>query len=159
MAIEDVKNFVSLSEHLATAGQPSEQQVQDVARAGFEVVVNLGLLDPRYCLADEAGLAGSMGMAYHHIPVDFGAPRFDDLRKFFDVMDGVRDKKVFIHCAANYRVSAFVALYGQARLGWSASQADAHIRRVWQPNDTWEKFIEEVRARLKPTPSSRSVLS
>jgi hypothetical protein len=74
-------------------------------------------------------------------------------------MDGVRDKKVFIHCAANYRVSAFVALYGQARLGWSASQADAHIRRVWQPNDTWEKFIEEVRARLKPTPSSRSVLS
>jgi protein tyrosine phosphatase (PTP) superfamily phosphohydrolase (DUF442 family) len=148
MAIEDIRNFVSLSERLATAGQPSEQQVQELARAGFEVVVNLGLLDPRYCLADEASLAGSLGMAYHHIPVDFTAPQFDDLKKFFNVMDRCCDKKVFIHCAANYRVSGFVALYGQATLGWSVSQADAHIRRVWEPNDTWIEFIEEVRRSL-----------
>ena len=66
MAIEDIKNFVSLSEQLATAGQPSEQQVQELAREGFEVVVNLGLLDPRYCLADEAGLTGSLGWCTPH---------------------------------------------------------------------------------------------
>ena len=148
MAIEDIKNFVSLSEQLATAGQPSEQQVQELAGEGFEVVVNLGLLDPRYCLADEAGLAGSLGMVYHHIPVDFNAPRFHDLKKFFEVMDESRNKRVFVHCAANYRVSGFIALYGQAKLGWSAHQADAHIRRVWEPNDTWKDFIEESRRNL-----------
>lgn len=145
MTIDDIKNFVPLSERLATAGQPTEQQVQELARAGFEVVVNLGLMDPRYCLTDEAGLVGSLGMAYHHIPVDFKAPRFDDLEKFFAVMDGSSDRKVFVHCAANYRVSSFVALYGQAKLGWSASHADAHIRRVWEPDHTWRGFIEECR--------------
>ena len=145
MPIEDIKNFVSVSSQLATAGQPSEQQVAELARAGFDVVVNLGLLDPRYCLSDEAGLVRSLDMAYHHVPVDFNAPQFEDLRKFFDVMDSSRDKKVFVHCAANFRVSSFVALYGQARLGWSVDQANAHIKRLWDLNDTWKEFVEASR--------------
>ncbi len=147
MAIEDIRNFAPVSADLATGGQPSEQQVRELSAAGFEVIVNLGLLDPRYCLADEAGLAASLGVEYHHIPVDFNAPRAGDLDTFFDVMDGARARKVFVHCAANYRVSSFVALYGQARLGWSASEADAHVRRIWQPNETWTAFIETCRRR------------
>ena len=147
MAIEDIRNFVLVSEDLATSGQPSEAQMQDVARAGFDIVVNLGLLDPRYCLADEAGLVESLGMTYRHLPVDFTAPRLEDLDTFFDVMGSSRGKKVFVHCAANYRVSSFVALYGEATLGWSTEEADAHIRRVWSPNDTWKNFIDAVRRR------------
>ena len=111
--------------------------------------MNLGLLDPRYCLADEAGLARALGLDYHHIPVDFGAPQLDDLKKFFDVMDAAREKKVFVHCAANYRVSGFIALYGQARLGWSTDQADTHIKRVWDLNETWKTFIEATRRALE----------
>ena len=149
MSIDDIRNFVPLSEDLATAGQPSEQHVRELAAAGFEVIVNLGLLDPRYCLADEAGLAQSLGLEYHHIPVDFNAPRSGDLQQFFEVMDASREKKVFVHCAANYRVSGFMALYGQSRLGWSVEQADAHVRRVWNPNDTWKDFIDASRAKLR----------
>src|SRR5689334_16080537 len=142
MALDDVKNFVAVSDRLGTAGQPSEEQLRDVADAGFEVVVNLGLLDPRYCLADEAGSVQALGLAYHHIPVDYTSPQPDDLRRFFEAMDASSGKKVFVHCAANYRVSAFVALYGEARLGWSSEQGDVHVRRVWEPNETWTRFIE-----------------
>ena len=145
--ITDIRNFVAVSEQLATGGQPSEQQVRELSAAGFEVIVNLGLLDPRYCLADEAGLVESLGVEYHHVPVDFTAPLWNDLARFFDVMDASRDKKVFVHCAANYRVSSFVALYGQEKLGWSAAEADAHIQRVWHPNETWTAFIEKYRRR------------
>ena len=148
MALGEIKNFVAVSDRLGTAGQPSEAQLREVADAGFEVVVNLGLLDPRYCLADEAGSVSGLGLGYHHIPVDFNAPQPDDLRRFFDAMDAAQDKKVFVHCAANYRVSSFVALYGEARLGWSPEQGDAHIRRIWEPNETWTRFITEARQRL-----------
>ena len=148
MALDDIKNYVQVSDRLGTAGQPSEEQLREVAGAGFQVVVNLGLLDPRYCLADEAGTVASLGLAYHHIPVDFNAPRPDDLRQFFEAMDASQDQRVFVHCAANYRVSTFVALYGQSRLGWSPEQGDAHIRRIWEPNETWSRFIAEARARL-----------
>ena len=113
-ACSDIRNFVGLSDSLATAGQPSEPQLKTLA-AGFEMVVNLGLLDPRVCLPDEPGLIQSLGMAYRHIPVDFNAPRFENLERFFEVMDASRDQRVFVHCAANYRVSAFVALYGEAK--------------------------------------------
>ena len=152
MPLADIKNFIAVSDRLGTAGQPSEAQLREVADAGFEVVVNLGLLDPRYCLADEAGSVASMGLAYHHIPVDFNAPQPDDLRRFLDVMDASKDKKVFVHCAANYRVSSFVALYGESRLGWSPEQGDAHMRRVWEPNPTWAQFIDEARARQSTPP-------
>jgi protein tyrosine phosphatase (PTP) superfamily phosphohydrolase (DUF442 family) len=149
MSIEEIRNFIPVSERLATGGQPSEQQIRELTAAGFDVVVNLGLLDPRYCLADEAGLVESLGAAYFHVPVDFKAPRSQDLETFFDAMESSRGKHVFVHCAANYRVSSFVALYGQAKLGWSVQDADAHIRRVWEPNDTWVEFIEASRRRLE----------
>ena len=148
MPLDDIRNFIGVSDRLGTAGQPTEEQLRDVAGSGYDVVVNLGLLDPRYCLADEAGSAAGLGLEYHHIPVDFNAPQAADLQRFTDVMDGVRDRKVFVHCAANYRVSTFVALYSEARLGWSPAQGDAHIRRIWEPNDTWTRFIAEARRRL-----------
>ena len=155
MPLADIKNFIAVSDRLGTAGQPSEAQLRDVADAGFEVVVNLGLLDPRYCLADEAGSVASLGLAYHHIPVDFNAPQDADLQRFVDVMDASKDRKVFVHCAANYRVSSFVAIYGESRLGWSPEQGDAHIRRVWEPNPTWTQFIAEARLRRSRSSGAR----
>ncbi len=148
MTIAEIKNFAPVSDTLATAGQPSEDQVRQLAQEGFEVIINLGLLDPRYCLADEAGLVRSLGVQYHHIPVDFQSPQRADLEQFFQAMDACTGKKVFVHCAANYRVSSFVSLYGQAKLGWSLAQANEHIRRLWEPNEVWTTFIDEARQAL-----------
>ena len=148
MALDDIKNFIRVSEGLGTAGQPTLAQVGEVAKAGFSAVVNLGLLDPKYCLPDEAGLVASLGMAYRHIPVSFDAPSIENFRAFVETMDGWGGKRVFAHCAANYRVSAFVALYGELRLGWTRARADEHARRLWQPNPTWRELIERCRAEV-----------
>jgi protein tyrosine phosphatase (PTP) superfamily phosphohydrolase (DUF442 family) len=149
VALDDIKNFVRVDERLGTAGQPTEAQLGDVAADGYAAVVNLGLLDPKYCLADEAGLVASLGMEYRHVPVRFDAPAVEDLRAFAATMDAWAGKKVFAHCAANYRVSAFVALYGELRLGWTRARADALARRWWQPNDTWRAFLERCRAEAR----------
>ena len=146
MALDDIRNFRQVDATLGTAGQPTEEQLRDVAAAGYEVVVNLGLLDPKYCLPDEAGTVSRAGMAYHHIPVVFTEPKVAEFERFVEVMDACRGRKTFVHCAANYRVSTFVALYGELRWGWSRAAADAHIRRFWEPNDTWTAFIGECRA-------------
>jgi protein tyrosine phosphatase (PTP) superfamily phosphohydrolase (DUF442 family) len=156
MPLDDIKNFIAVSDQLGTAGQPSEAQLRDVAAAGFQVIVNLGLLDPRYCLADEAGTVTDLGLVYHHIPVDFNAPQRGDLDRFFSVMDASRGRKVFVHCAANYRVSSFVALYHEARHGWSPQRGDAHMQRVWEPNETWTRFIAESRVRHSASPPEKA---
>jgi protein tyrosine phosphatase (PTP) superfamily phosphohydrolase (DUF442 family) len=150
VAITDIKNFVPIDARLATAGQPTEEQVRDVAGEGYVAVVNLGLLDPKYCLADEAGLVASLGLAYRHLPVRFDAPAVEDFRAFVATMDAWSDKKMFVHCAANYRVSAFVALYGELRLGWPRARADELARRLWAPDATWLAFIERCREEVLP---------
>ena len=123
--------------------------MQEIADAGFEVIINLGLLDPKYCLSDEAGLVKSLGLEYHHIPVSFQKPKLANLHNFFSVMDKTKNKKVFVHCAANNRVSIFIALYGEAILGWSREKADAIIEYIWKPDEVWNSFLVSARQELK----------
>jgi protein tyrosine phosphatase (PTP) superfamily phosphohydrolase (DUF442 family) len=146
MPLWEIKNFVEIGDLIGTGGQPSESQLKDVASTGYQVVINLGLLDPKYCLRDEAGLVADLGMEYHHIPVVFTEPKTDDFRRFVNVMASHRDRKVLVHCALNWRVSAFVALYGELRLGWLPSRAEAHMRTFWEPNDVWVEFARACRA-------------
>ena len=145
MELEQIRNFVAIGERLATAGQPSEDELRLLAERGFEVVVNLGLLDPRYCLADEAGSVAALGMSYHHIPVEFTDPTPASFGRFRALLVASGEKKVFVHCAMNYRVACFTALFGERELGWSREQADAHVYRLWQPNDVWTAFMERMR--------------
>ena len=149
MTIADISNFVAVSDSLATAGQPTEVQLQELKAAGFDAVINLGLLDPKYCLPDEAGSVASLGMVYHHIPVSFQEPKADDFAAFCSALRSLRDRKLFVHCAMNFRVSCFVALLGEAELGWTRAQADAHVRRLWEPDRVWSTFLQDMRRQLK----------
>lgn len=150
MPLDRIRNFLAVNSRIATGGQPTEAELGEVAGAGYRAVVNLGLLDPKYCLPDEAASAASLGLDYRHIPVRFDAPTAADFSAFVAAMDELSDTRVFVHCAANYRVSCFVALYGEMRLGWTPDQADAHIRRVWTPNEIWSSFLNAIRRSRAP---------
>jgi len=143
--VETIRGFLAVSKTLWTGGQPTVDELRRLAAEGCAVVVNLGLLDPAYCLDDEAGLARSLGIEYHHIPVAFGDPRPGDFLAFVVLLDRLRTRKSFVHCAANKRVSCFVALYEELRGGWPRERADALIRRVWEPDAVWAAFIAAVR--------------
>lgn len=149
VTLNGICNLVDVDDVFLTAGQPSEDHLRELAAQGFEAVVNLGLLDPRYCLSDEATSVVTLGMTYHHIPVNFQNPTNSDFDRFREVMNSLRRKAVFVHCAMNYRVSCFTALFGEAELGWSRGQADAYVRRVWEPDETWNHFLEQVRGEFR----------
>ncbi len=80
MSTDDIRNVLRVDDHTLTGGQPSEDQLRAAAAEGLEVVVNLATLDPRYALPDEAGLARTLGLAYHHLPVAWDSPTPADLR-------------------------------------------------------------------------------
>ena len=140
--LNGIYNFLMLSEDLATAGQPSEEELRMVAQSGFDVVINLGLSDAEYALADERGLVTSIGMEYEHIPVEWERPSVEALNTFYQTMQCWQDKKVFLHCAANKRVSVFVALYRINYLDWSEQQALQDIGQIWEPIPTWQEFFD-----------------
>lgn len=127
---------------LATSGQPREEDLAAIAAAGYEVVINLALHDdPRYSLPDEAGVVRGLGLDYVHIPVRFEAPTTEDLLRFFRAMEAHAHRRLWLHCAANLRVSAFLGLYRHLHDGWPRERAFALMDELWQPDPVWARFI------------------
>lgn len=143
-ALSAIHNYRAVDDRLGTSGQPTQAQLADVARAGFTTVINLALHDdPRYSLTDEAGAVRSLGLDYVHIPVQFAAPKQSELLSFFEAMEARTEEKVWVHCAANYRVTVFLGLYRMIRQGWPRERAFELMDGMWKPNDVWTAFIEE----------------
>ena len=150
--LEEIYNYLLLTESIATAGQPTKQQIAAIAESGYEVVINLGLADAEYALENEEAVVRAHGMQYIHLPVVWERPTKFDLEQFFEVMEANQSKKVFVHCAANMRVSVFMALYRILRLGWPEDKALEQVQQIWLPNDTWQTFINEI---LRPNDSDQ----
>jgi uncharacterized protein (TIGR01244 family) len=138
-----VFNHVQVDGRLATSGALSAEAVADIAAAGYRHLIDLLPSDNRHALPEEHALAAQHGLSYAHIPVDFAAPTSADLEAFEQAMQRAAGDKVWVHCAANMRVSAFVSLYGRRQLGWSAERAEELLAEVWQPDAVWQAFIEK----------------
>jgi protein tyrosine phosphatase (PTP) superfamily phosphohydrolase (DUF442 family) len=132
-----------ISDTIATAGQPTSEQFQAIA-AQVEVVINLGLKDADYALPDEQGLVESLGLIYEPIPVLWEQPTIQDFDQFTHCISCHKGKKLFVHCAANKRVSVFVALYRILEQAISSEQVFHDLEAVWMPNEIWQSFIEQV---------------
>lgn len=128
---------------LSCAGQPSEGQLRSIAEEGYQVIINLGLADGKYALADEAASVNNLGLSYHHIPVVFANPQMDELRSFIRLMKEHSNKKTLVHCAANYRASAFTGLHLFSAAILNQDEMQGFIEQVWQPDGIWQQFINE----------------
>ncbi|MFB9842541.1 protein tyrosine phosphatase family protein [Mucilaginibacter ginsenosidivorans] len=138
-----IYHFEKISDTLACAGQPTEEQFSQLVNGQYEVVINLGLLNTKYALPDEAALVASLGIRYYHIPVVFENPQLTELDKFITLMDQNADKRVFVHCAANYRASVFTGLYLFAAGKLPEEELQDFVEDVWQPNTVWQQFLED----------------
>ncbi len=138
----NIYNYRQASPLVATSGQPKAERFKEIAAAGYEVVINLALHDdPRYSLPDEPGTVRAAGMTYIHIPVKFDHPTVADLETFFQAMESHKGRKLWVHCAANMRVTAFLGLYWAMREGQPHEQAFALMNDVWKPDKVWTAFI------------------
>lgn len=148
MSTTDIYNFRKVNDHLITGGQPTEAQLRAAAAEGFTVVINLATINPEQPLKDEAGLVASLGMTYHHIPVVWQEPKSSDFEAFERAMQQTAGENVLLHCAANFRVTAFYSLYAMKHLGWSADQASQFRQSIWAGSDypVWESFIQQTEA-------------
>jgi protein tyrosine phosphatase (PTP) superfamily phosphohydrolase (DUF442 family) len=142
--LTDIYNYLRIDEQTGTAGQPTADQFQEIRDSGFEMVINLALPTSDDAIADEGALVTGFGMSYLHIPVDFASPQSEEFRLFNAAMNGCSKRSVFVHCAANKRVSAFVYLYRVINTGIAPAEAEKDLHKVWQPNEVWSQFIDSV---------------
>jgi protein tyrosine phosphatase (PTP) superfamily phosphohydrolase (DUF442 family) len=146
MSVDQAYNFRQVSDSISTAGVLGEDQLGALQREGYTAVINLLPEDSEYAIRGERDLVLRQGLSYTHIPVDFSAPRESDYRAFEAAMRELQGARLMIHCAANYRVSAFYAIYARRNLGWTAEQGGTFIAAIWNPSEhkPWDAFIAEL---------------
>lgn len=141
-SIEDIFNYINYNEKLSSSGQPSESQLHNIRKKGYDLVINLAPYDfAEGYLKNEESIVNDLGMDYVHIPVDFFDPKQEDFEIFADTMKNSSRKKIWVHCAANARASSFIFRYRCSILGENQEDAIWDLREIWEPVGPWEKFI------------------
>lgn len=137
-----ISAFRTISSSLGTAGQPLADEFACIRAAGYQVVINLALTTSVNAVPEERSIVEALGMEYIHLPIEWEAPTIAQLQQFFGMLQARADRPVFVHCAANKRVSVFIYLYRILILGIDPSVAAADLQAIWQPNEIWSQFID-----------------
>jgi protein tyrosine phosphatase (PTP) superfamily phosphohydrolase (DUF442 family) len=137
-----ILNYIKINELISTSGQPKIEELELIANEGFEVVINLAMPTTSNALENEDKIVSSLNMSYIHIPVDFENPKLSDLKLFLNILQALGANKVWIHCAKNYRVSAFMYVYHKYILYTPFEQIDLSIFDMWQPSSVWQELMK-----------------
>ncbi|HVL81926.1 MAG TPA: protein tyrosine phosphatase family protein [Actinomycetota bacterium] len=143
MGIESSYNFRRVSDRLTTSGVIPRDALEGLADEGYGLVIDLLPADSEYATPDEREVVEGQGLEYVHIPVDFDRPTPADLHRFTEAMDAAGDRRTHVHCAANFRVSAFYSVYALQRGRWTPEEARAHLAGIWDPREhpAWTELI------------------
>lgn len=139
--MQRIRNFVQLTDNIGTAGQPFAGQFERIAENRYEIVINLAMPDHADSIDNEGSIITGLGMSYFHIPVPFNAPKPDHVRLFCSLMDALENRKVFVHCIMNYRVSAFMYHYLNKIRGLDHEASRSPIFNSWKPDEVWRHLI------------------
>jgi protein tyrosine phosphatase (PTP) superfamily phosphohydrolase (DUF442 family) len=137
-----ILNYIKINELISTSGQPKIEELELIANEGFEVVINLAMPTTSNALKNEDKIVSSLNMSYIHIPVDFENPKLSDLKLFLNILQALGANKVWIHCAKNYRVSAFMYVYHKYILHTPFEEIDLSIFEKWQPSLVWQELMK-----------------
>lgn len=113
---------VKLSEEILIGGQPTEEELGQLAKAGYHSIVNLRMeAEEIQCLApaEEGGKVRRLGLEYLHIPVSMQEPKHKQVDEFHAKMKEL-PKPVFVHCRSGMRAGFFVVMDMGLTKGMSA---------------------------------------
>lgn len=110
-----IRNARTPAPGILTGGQPTPEQLKQVAAAGYRTVVNLrgtGEGDGGEGEGwDEAAAARDLGLDYVAIPIASAADLTEEnARLLAEVLDDPERRPVLVHCASGNRVGALFAL-------------------------------------------------
>lgn len=135
----EIDKFNSVSDRVATGGQPTVPQIASLAREGFRTI--LSLREPsEYDAAAEETAAKQQKLIYLNIPVKTSDPRPEQVDAFLGAMANPRIFPVFIHCASGNRVAAFWMIRRVLVERWDLEDAEREARLVGLKSPAMKEF-------------------
>ena len=147
---EDILNWRVWDDRITLSGQPTEAELELLARDGVREIINLGPHDNDGALEDEPASVSSLGMTYRYIPVDFDDPTEADWEAFCAEMEKTAGARLHVHCIYNARVSAFFYRFAKEGRGGDSKAAFDLMDGIWRPGGVWAAFIGKAEDVEKP---------
>jgi uncharacterized protein (TIGR01244 family) len=125
---DGIPNYYRLRDDIVTAGQPTDDALADVQKAGFKTVLNLRT--EREGSLEERPKVEALGMKYYNIPIgrDGFSPAI--LEQFKEILDNDDNRPLFIHCASSNRVGGLWFVHQVLENGEDEPAALAEAKRA-----------------------------
>ena len=133
---------------MISAGLSNQRHFQVLQSMGVNTVIDLIPGDR----SKESELMATMGLIYHNIQVDWQNPTLENFQQYVAMMARAnkRNGKTLTHCRLNWRGTVFTYLYRVTQLSEAEAMARKDMLAIWQPNDVWQTFINQVMEHYQP---------
>jgi uncharacterized protein (TIGR01244 family) len=111
---------LKLNNEITVGGQPTKDDLQELALEGYRSVVNLrysGEEAEQLSPATEGGVVERLGMGYEHLPVAVDALTSETVDQFRKLFAGLA-KPAFVHCKSGKRAAVFGLLQLAGERNW-----------------------------------------
>lgn len=130
------------TDRVATAAQPTIEQLSAVKEEGFRSIINLREPSEHDAQAEQAA-AAKLGLRYISIPVKTAEPKPEEVDAFLDATGDPSIYPVFIHCASGNRVGAFWLIRRVLVDHWTVEDAEKEARQIGMKSPNLKEFAVE----------------
>jgi protein tyrosine phosphatase (PTP) superfamily phosphohydrolase (DUF442 family) len=138
--VDDLPHYLEVTPLIGTGGQMTDAGIQQLVEKGYRAVINLRTAEEGVDLEAEQKFVEKEGMAYYAIPLSGKSPEAGQAAQFLDLMEHLREKRVFVHCATANRVGSLMMIKRVLQDGLTLDQASAEAARVGLRSDTLRQF-------------------
>ena len=108
-----VANYNRASPYIATAGLLHKGGLEEARRLGFRLIIDLRAPSERG-VDTERALAARLDVAWLNLPIDTGAPGWNQVEEFAVLAHDAERYPMLVHCVSSDRSGALWALYRSA---------------------------------------------
>jgi uncharacterized protein (TIGR01244 family) len=132
-----------ISDEFSAGGQPTSEDLKQLADQGFKSVVNLRSLDEAGVLVDEQQQAEAAGLQYVNVPIQSTESNAELTAKVLSEVEQL-PTPVYFHCGVGGRASAaaLIAFATQQKLSREAVLAKAQELGVNLEQPQLKRFLE-----------------
>ena len=145
----DLPRYLELTPRVGTGGQPTAAGFRVLADKGYKAVVNLRTDGEGVDLAAEEKAITELGLKYYNVPVSGKDPRDDQAEAFLKVMEGLKEERVFVHCATANRVGSLMLIQRVLQDGLALEKAEQEATQVGLRSENLLKFARDFISRRR----------
>lgn len=137
-----ITNFYQYSKNLAAGAQPTVDDFIELKNEGFDVIFNISPYTTRNAIHNEAEIIEKLGLYYVHFPVDCSNLKPLHYKTFEGILNGLRGKKVFVHCGGNIKSSNLIHIYDVLVNGKDEKESLQTLYKIQNPEEKWFDYFK-----------------